>query len=59
VLARKRRIGPYRTTEDAGAAGRMKEMGLLARAGFSRETAEQALDMAREEAEGRIFDLRR
>jgi regulatory protein len=59
VLVRKRRIGPYRSTEDAGAAVRMKEMGLLARAGFSRDIADQALKMSREEAETRIFELRR
>ena len=59
VLARKRRIGPYRTVEDADAAVRTKEMGLLARAGFSRDVAEQAMDMSRDEAEIRIFDLRR
>ena len=59
VLARKRRIGPYRSAETADAAIRMKEMGLLARAGFPRAVAEQALDMAREDAEARIFELRR
>jgi regulatory protein len=64
VLARKRRIGPYRTAEGAAASSvdaavRMKEMGLLARAGFSRDTAQQALDTGRDEAENRIFDLRR
>jgi len=59
VLARKRRIGPYRATEQADVAVRIKEMGLLARAGFSRDIAEQALEMAREDAEGRIFELRR
>ena len=52
VLVRKRRIGPFRTTENAGAAGRMKEIGLLARAGFSREIAERALDMGREDGRG-------
>lgn len=59
VLARKRRIGPYRAQEDADGSVRMKEMGLLARAGFSRAVAEQALDTAREDAEARIFELRR
>ena len=59
VLVRKRRIGPYRAVEDADAAVRMKEMGLLARAGFSRDVAEQALDTSRDEAESRIFELRR
>jgi regulatory protein len=59
VLVRKRRIGPYRASEDADAAVRLKELGLLARAGFSRDVAGQALDMPREEAESRIFELRR
>jgi regulatory protein len=59
VLARKRRIGPYRAAEDADAAVRMKEMGLLARAGFPRDIAEQALDTSQEDAESRIFELRR
>jgi regulatory protein len=59
VLTRKRRIGPYRVAEDADAAVRMKEMGLLARAGFSRDIAERALDTDREDAEARIFELRR
>jgi regulatory protein len=58
VLIRRRRIGPYRTVEAVDAAGRMKEMGLLARAGFSRDIARQALEMPRDEAESRIFDLR-
>ena len=59
VLVRKRRIGPYRATEDADAAIHLKEMGLLARAGFARDIAEQALDTSREDAESRIFELRR
>jgi regulatory protein len=59
VLARKRRIGPYRVAEGADDAVRMKEMGVLARAGFSRDVAQQALDVAREDAEARIFELRR
>jgi regulatory protein len=59
VLARKRRIGPFRSADAADAAVRLKEMGVLARSGFSREIAQQALGMAREEAESRIFALRR
>jgi regulatory protein len=59
VLVRKRRIGPYRAAENADAAVRMKELGLLARAGFSRDIAEQALTTPREDAESRIFELRR
>ena len=45
--------------EDVDAAVRLKEMGLLARAGFSREIAERALEVPRDEAEQRIFALRR
>jgi regulatory protein len=59
VQARKRRIGPYRATEQVDVAARIREMGQLARAGFSRDVAERALDMAREDAEGLIFELRR
>jgi regulatory protein len=59
VLVRKRRIGPYRATEDAGEAAHRKELGVLARAGFARDLATQALNMSRDEAESRIFNLRR
>ena len=59
VLVRKRRIGAYRAAEAPDATVRMKEMGLLARAGFSREIAEQALATSREDAESRIRELRR
>jgi regulatory protein len=59
VLVRKRRIGGYRATDEVDAAVRMKELGMLARAGFSRDIAERALGTEREEAERRIFDLRR
>jgi regulatory protein len=59
VLVRKRRIGPYRVTEDPDAATRLKELGLLARAGFSRDIAEQALNASRDDADSRISDLRR
>jgi regulatory protein len=59
VLARKRRIGPYRVAEDSAAVGRMKEMGVLARAGFARDVASRVLETSREEAEARIFELRR
>jgi regulatory protein len=59
VTARRRRIGPYRTNGTADTAARSKELGRLARAGFSRDTAQRALDMTEEEAERRIHDLRR
>jgi regulatory protein len=59
VLARKRRIGPFRAAEPTdGQLGRNKELGILARAGFARDAAEQALDMDHAEAEQRIHDLR-
>jgi regulatory protein len=59
VQARKHRIGPYRAKEAPSPVVRMKEMAVLARGGFSRETALQALDMAPDEAERRIYELRR
>lgn len=59
VLARKRRIGPFRISDDADDATRTREMGVMARAGFSREISEQALATDRETAEARIFELRR
>lgn len=59
VLARKRRIGPFRLADDPDAGARTKEMGVLARAGFSRDVAQRVLDTSREDAEARIFELRR
>jgi regulatory protein len=59
VLARKRRIGPYRPSGDADAAVRLKEMGVLARAGFSRDIVQQTLETSRHDAERRIYELRR
>jgi regulatory protein len=59
VLVRKRRFGTYRVAEEADAAIRIKEMGALARAGFSRDIAKKALETPREDAENRIHDLRR
>jgi len=59
VLARKRRIGPYRAAPASDPqAARHRELGVLARAGFARDTAEHALAMDREEAEQRIHALR-
>lgn len=59
VMARRRRIGPYRAAAEADAALKLKELARLARAGFSRETAQRALGMTAEEAERRIHELRR
>jgi regulatory protein len=47
ILARKRRIGPFRIA----AADHNRELGVMARAGFPRDIAVQALAMATEEAE--------
>jgi regulatory protein len=58
VTARRRRIGPYRTGPADDAAAKAKELGRLARAGFSRDTAQRALGVTEEEAERRIRDLR-
>jgi regulatory protein len=58
VLVRKRRIGSFRAVEEADTAVRLKEMGILARAGFSRDIAQMALEMSREDAESRILELR-
>jgi regulatory protein len=59
VLTRKRRIGPYRSALPADPpVARRRELGMLARAGFSRDTADRALEMDRDEAEQRIHALR-
>jgi regulatory protein len=50
ILTRKRRIGPFRT----GAEDRNRELGALARAGYSRDIASRALAMAVEDAEETI-----
>jgi regulatory protein len=59
ILTRRRRIGPFRAIEPEDLmAVRRKELGMLARAGFARDTAEQALNMDAAEAERRIRALR-
>jgi regulatory protein len=55
VLARKRRIGPFRSRDEAD---RPREFGIMARAGFPRSVVEQALDMDPEAAEEAIRRLR-
>jgi regulatory protein len=54
ILARKRRIGPFRTA----AADHQRELGVLARAGFPRDVAVQALAMQTEDAEAAIREAR-
>ncbi len=63
MQARRRRIGPFALPGEEGEpedpAGRNKALATLARAGFSREVAERALGLDREEAEQRVAALRR
>jgi regulatory protein len=54
VLTRKRRIGAFRREEIVDAVAKQKELGVLARAGFDRSTAERALRFDRDEAEERL-----
>jgi regulatory protein len=51
LLARKRRIGPFRPAQACDPQIRRRELGVLARAGFPAEIAIAALDAKREEAE--------
>jgi regulatory protein len=55
VLARRRRIGPFRV----GEGDPLRELGMLARAGFSRAVASEALGMERGQAEEVVVRLRR
>ena len=59
VLARKRRIGPFRRGEAPDLAGKRREMAMLARAGFPQPVAAKALAMGADEAEARILAFRR
>ncbi len=54
---RRRRTGPF-AVEPMAREARLKALGALARAGFGRDVAEQALDTPREEAEERLAALR-
>ncbi|MBV9250337.1 MAG: RecX family transcriptional regulator [Acetobacteraceae bacterium] len=55
VLARRRRIGPFRI----GAPDRQAELAIMARAGFTHQITKQALEMERTEAEVLVAKLRR
>jgi regulatory protein len=57
MLARRRRLGPFRANGDEDL--RLQELGVLARAGFSREVAERVLDMPANEADVLVMALRR
>lgn len=54
VLTKKRRIGAFRREETIDGVAKQKELGVLARAGFDRSTAERALRFDRDEAEERV-----
>ncbi|ANA13293.1 MULTISPECIES: RecX family transcriptional regulator [Acetobacter] len=66
VLARKRRMGPFATPyvaddeveSEQALARRHKALGVLARAGYARDVAEQVLDMSPAEAEDWMQRLR-
>ncbi len=59
VLARKRRIGPFRRGEAPDEAGRRRELGVLARAGFAQDVAREALGMEHDQAEALVTAFRR
>jgi len=59
VLARRRRIGPFRVADVTEPAQRLRELSILARAGFPQDVARRALAMAPDEAETLIIQLRR
>jgi regulatory protein len=59
VLARKRRIGPFRRGDPPDEAGRWRELGVLARAGFTQDVARQALAMEPDQAEALVNAFRR
>jgi regulatory protein len=59
VLARRRRIGPFRVGEPPDAAGRRRELAVLGRAGFPQSVAARALDTDPSDAEALVNQLRR
>ncbi|AOX18309.1 regulatory protein RecX [Kozakia baliensis] len=60
VLARKRRLGPFRRPDapEPDLAAHQKALAAFARAGFGRDIAEQALAFDPEEAEERVLMLK-
>jgi regulatory protein len=59
ALAARRRIGPFRTGGTPDPEGTRRELGILARAGFPRAIAEEALRLDRAEAAALLEALRR
>ena len=58
AAAKRRRIGPFRATDDATPELARKELGILARAGFAQDVARAALALGRDEAEALLAQLR-
>lgn len=58
VLARRRRIGPFRGGDVPDQQRRQREQAMLARAGFSRAVALKVLGMEHEEAEALLLRMR-
>jgi regulatory protein len=58
IHARKRRIGPFRTAAADSPEIRRRELGNMARAGFSHGIARAALALSRDEAEALITQFR-
>ncbi len=59
ALARRRRIGPFRSGPEPDLAGRRRELAMLARAGFPQSIAVRALGTEPEAAESMVAALRR
>jgi regulatory protein len=59
VLARRRRLGPFRVGAKPDSAGYRKELAVLARAGFAQAVASRALAIDPHQAEALVNDLRR
>jgi len=59
VLARRRRIGPFRAGDPPDQAGRHRELAIFARAGFPQSIAVRALDTEPAAAEAVVNELRR
>jgi len=61
ILARKRRLGPFRRKDADEASGpeqHQRALAVFARAGFGRDVAEQALSFDLSEAEDRVMALK-
>jgi regulatory protein len=59
VLARRRRIGPFRAGNPPDPAGRRRELAIFARAGFPQSVAVRALDTDAAQADALVNLLRR